>query len=148
MSLRAEPDDPDPGALTWDVDPDRHVTVLRLAGDLDGQAVRARIEAFWDAHPEAIPNHCVVDMRSYTGDLGYDDLATIAVEWQKAARGSDAGRGTAIVTNDRFARYLMRAVALLFPKRRFALFAEIDEAMQWLETISQGSSLNSNDNAR
>lgn len=140
MSLRAEPNNPDVGALTWDVDPKRHVTVLRLAGDLDGQAVRARIEAFWQAHPEDIANHCVVDMRNYTGDLGYDDLTTIAQQWRKFARGRDAGRGTAIVTNDRFARLLMRAVALLFPTRRFALFADMDEATRWLGTISQDSS--------
>jgi hypothetical protein len=144
VSLRAEPDDSDAGALTWDVDPDRHVTVLRLAGDLDGQAVRARIEAFWQAHPEAIANHCVVDMRSYTGDLGYDDLATIALDWRKVAQGRDAGRGTAIVTNDRFAAFLMRAVALLFPTRRFALFAELDDAMQWLQGIPPGPSSNGN----
>jgi len=142
--LRAEPNNPHVGALTWDVDPERHVTVLRLTGDLDGQSVRARIEAFWQAHPEAIANHCVVDMRNYTGDLGYDDLTTIAQQWRKLARGRDAGRGTAIVTNDRFARLLMRAVALLFPSRRFALFAEMDEATQWLATIPQESTLNHN----
>jgi hypothetical protein len=144
VSLRAEPNNPDLGALTWDVDPERHVTVLRLAGDLDGQAVRTRIEAFWDTHPKAIANHCIVDMRSYTGDLGYDDLTMIARQWRKVAAGRDAGRGTAIVTNDRFARLLMRAVALLFPTRRFALFAEMDEATQWLGTISQESSPNHN----
>jgi hypothetical protein len=125
------------GALTWEVDPDRQVTVLRLAGDLDGRMVRARIEAFWHAHPETIANHCVVDVRSYTGDLGYDDLTTIGREWRKIARGRDAGRGTAIVTNDRFAHFLLRAVALLFPTRRFALFTGVDEAMQWLETTSE-----------
>ncbi len=144
MSLPAQPDDPDAGALTWDVDPHRHVTVLRLAGDLDGQVVRARIEAVWQANPEAIANHCVVDMRNYTGDLGYDDLATIALDWRKVARGRDAGRGTAIVTNDRFAGFLVRAVALLFPTRRFALFADMDEATQWLATLSQESSSNHN----
>ena len=127
------------GALTWHVDPDRHLTVLRLAGDLDGPAVRTRIEALWHAHPETIDNHCVVDVRSYTGDLGYDDLTTIAGQWQQFARGRDAGRGTAIVTNDRFARFLIRAVALLFPTRRFALFADVDAATQWLETPAKGS---------
>jgi len=136
VSLRSEPDDPGVAALTWDVDPDRHLTVLRLGGDLDGRAVRARIKALWHAHPETIANHCVVDVRKYTGDLGYDDLTAIALEWRKLAREQDAGRGTAIVTNDRFARFLMRAIATLFPTRRFALFAQMDEAMHWLETIS------------
>lgn len=113
------------------------MTVLRLAGDLDGRAVRTRIEELWHAHPETIANHCVVDTRDYTGDLSYEDLTTIALNWQKVARGRDGGRRTAIVTNDRFARFFMRAVALLFPTRRFALFAEIDEAMRWLETASE-----------
>ena len=81
----------------------------------------------------------------FTGDLGYDDLATLAMDWRKVASGRDAGRGTAIVTNDRFAGFLMRAVALLFPTRRFALFAEMNEAMQWLESISPG--VVSDDNA-
>jgi len=133
-------------ALTWDVDPNRHLTVLRLAGDLDGTAVRTRIEALCHAHPETIDNHCLVDVRSYTGDLGYDDLTTIAGQWQKLARGRDAGRGIAIVTNDRFARFLIRAVALLFPTRRFALFADVDEAVQWLETPAKGSAPKHNGN--
>jgi len=122
------------GALTWDVDPERHVTVLRLDGDLEGWAVRARIEAFWHAHPESIANHCIVDMRDYTGDLHYDDLSIIATRWRELARGRDAGCGTAIVTHDRFARVLLRAVALLFHNRRFALFAEMEEAMRWVAT--------------
>ncbi len=113
------------------------MTVLRLTGDLNGRAVRARIEELWRAHPETIANHCVVDTRDYTGDLSYEDLTTIALNWQTVARGRDEGRGTAIVTNDRFAQFLMRAVALLFPTRRFALFAEVDDAMQWLETTSE-----------
>ncbi len=123
------------GALTWEVDPERRITVLRLVGDLDGGAVCAGIEAFWSAHPESIPNHCVVDMRNYTGNLAYDDLATIGTRWRVLAQGRDAGCGTAIVTHDRFATFLMRVVMLLFPTRRFALFADVDEAMNWLETI-------------
>jgi hypothetical protein len=124
------------GELTWEVDPERHVTVLRIVGDLDGRRVRARIEAFWCAHPDSISNHCLVDMADYTGDLGYDDLTAIAMQWRELAKGRDVGCGTAIVTRDRFARFLMAAVALLFPTRRFALFAEVDEALLWLETMS------------
>ena len=30
----------------------------------------------------------------------------------------------------------MGAVALLFPARRFALFATVGEAMDWLDTLS------------
>jgi hypothetical protein len=123
-------------ALTWEVDAERHITVLRLVGDLDGRAVRARIEAFWHAHPDAISNHCLIDMADYTGDLGYDDLTAIAVQWRQRAKGRDAGCGTAIVTRDRFARFMMSAVALLFPTRRFALFADFGAALDWLDTMS------------
>ena len=124
------------GALTWEVDPERHITVLRLVGDLEGWAVRARIEAFWTAHSESIANHCIVDMREYTGDLHYDDLAAIAMQWRKIAQDRDAGCGTAIVTHDRFAKFLMGVVALLFHNRRFALFTRLEDAMNWLETAS------------
>jgi hypothetical protein len=124
------------GALTWEVDPKRQLTILRLVGDLEGWALRARIEAFWRAHPESIANHCLVDMRDYTGDLHYDDLFAIARQWRELAQQRDAGCGTAIVTHDRFAKFLMKVVTLLFPTRRFALFAELGDAMHWLGTIS------------
>ena len=137
MPSRAERSNPGvDAALTWEVDPEHQVTILRLVGDVDGRAVRARIEEFWRDHPESIANHCVVDTSGYVGDLGYDDLTAIAMQWRKHAQGRDAGRGTAIVTHDRFARLLMSAVALLFPMRRFELFAEMGEARDWIETIS------------
>jgi hypothetical protein len=123
------------GALTWEFDPERHLTILRLVGDLEGWALRARIEAFWRAYPETFANHCIVDMRDYTGDLHYDDLSAIAMQWRDFAQGRDAGCGTAIVTHDRFASFLMRVVALLFHTRRFALFSELGDALNWIGTI-------------
>jgi hypothetical protein len=124
------------GALTWEVYPERRLTILRLVGDLEGWALRARLEVFWRAYPESIANHCLVDMRAYTGDLHYDDLSAIAVQWRAIAQQRDAGCGTAIVTHDRFAAFLMRAVALLFHTRRFALFTEPCDAIRWLGTMS------------
>jgi hypothetical protein len=123
------------GALLWEVDPQRRLTILRLDGDLPGEEVRERIEGFWGAHPESISNHCVVDMRTYVGNLSYDDLSAISRRWHKLSQGRDAGCGTAIVTNDRFAKLLMNVVSLLFHSRRFALFADVDEALRWIETI-------------
>jgi hypothetical protein len=123
------------GALRWEVDSERRLTILHLTGDLPGAIVRERIEEFWHTYPESFSNHCIVDTCDYIGDLGYDDLAGIAKNWRKFARGRDAGLGTAIVTNDRFARLLMTVVSRLFHGRKFALFADVGEAKSWIETI-------------
>jgi hypothetical protein len=123
------------GALRWEINSEHRLTILHLAGDLPGAIVRERIEEFWHTNPESLSNHCIVDMRDYIGDFGYDDLAVIAKNWRKFARGRDAGLGTAIVTNDRFARLLMTVVSRLFHARKFALFADAEEARRWIATI-------------
>lgn len=119
--------------MTWEVDPGRQLTILRLVGDLDGKALLERIEAYWRAEPDSIANRCVVDMRAYVGDLTYYDLTAIAGRWREVARERDSGRAIAIVTRDRFAALMLKVVVLLFATRRFALFTDMDEALRWIE---------------
>lgn len=114
------------------IDRERHLTVIRCAGDVDGRTVSARILAFWRANPETIENDCLVDVRDYVGNLGYYDIQAIATAWREFAGERDAGHATAIVSHDRFAGLLIKVVALLFKTRRFALFHDVDDALRWL----------------
>jgi hypothetical protein len=120
-------------AVTWEVDRDRRLTILRLVGDVNGKMLLDRIETFWRAEPECIGNQCIVDMRAFVGDLTYYDLVAIAKRWREVARERDAGRGIAIVTRDRFAGLMLKVVALLFTTRRFALFNDMDDALRWID---------------
>jgi hypothetical protein len=114
------------------IDRERQLTVIRCVGDVDGPTVRARILAFWPANPETIDNNCLVDVRDYVGNLGYNDIRAIAMAWHEFAKGRDAGRRIAIVSRDRFAGLLVKVVARLFNTRQFALFHDVDDALRWL----------------
>jgi hypothetical protein len=114
------------------IDRERHLTVIRCVGDVDGRTVSTRIRVFWLANPETIDNDCLVDVRDYTGNLGYYDIQAIATAWRDFAGARDAGRSTAIVSRDRFAGLLVKVIARLFNTRRFALFSEVDDARRWL----------------
>lgn len=115
-----------------DIDPARNLAIFRCIGDVPGPVLRDRIIALWTEQPRILTMDSLIDVREYVGNLSYVDIKAIALAWQSFARGGDRGRRTAVVSHDRFAGLLLKVVALLFDTRRFALFGEIQDALDWL----------------
>lgn len=120
--------------IEFDVDHARRTTIVRYIGHVDGPMLLEQLPPQWNAHPEIAGYHSVSDMTRYDGDIDYYDIRDIASAWQAFCGSRDAGTCTAVVSLDPLATLFVRAIALVFPKRNFAVFRTVDAALRWIAT--------------
>ena len=126
-------------AVECRIDQTAGMTVIRCLGDLDGAVVLRHLRAFWEQHPEIVDTNCVVDVRHYVGNMSFAHIKAIAMAWYGFSGRRDVRRRTAIVSADRFAALLMKAVGVLFDTRDLKLFRDIDEADRWCREGAHGA---------
>jgi len=127
---------PEPPAerLAWSVDPDLRLLTILCRGGVSDHDLLSRIPRIWEACPEVIGYNTLVDARGLTSEGGWTwpALRGIARQWREFAQGRDAGRRTAIVTNDTWIAMLAGAFVIDYRGRGFRCFGDPAPARAWL----------------
>lgn len=77
----------------------------------------------------------LLDLRGLVGPLDILSNASLGQRWADLARGRDVGRRTAIVSTDVGIIGQLDTFQAIYPYRKIAIFAEYDDAKQWLTSV-------------
>ena len=107
--------------------------MFRFVGEVDGRVLHETMSRIWQEVPDITSHDSICDMRAFTGNISFDDIKAISEAWRLFCGGSDRNRRTAVVSHDRFAPLLVRAIEFCFATRELAVLTELQDAEAWLE---------------
>jgi len=112
-------------------EPERIVTV-RYVGALNGDQIVPEMLAAYRGLERAWEYDCIHDLRRHEGRVEIRDNEALGRGWQEVCGGRDAGRRTAIVSNDPLIDARLPLTQRMFPFRVVALFGTVEAARVWI----------------
>ncbi len=118
--------------IGFSVDETNRLLIARYIGDISGADINlqlmhhaSRLHAPWQY------DH-IIDTRRHDGTVLARDTEQLAKRWAFMAQGRDAGRMTAMVTQDALIRARQSQRSVIFPGRIMQVFDNFDEALEWI----------------
>lgn len=120
--------------ITMSVDKAARIIFVRYIGELDGPDVTdsiitqsAEIEHMWEYDG-------VFDMRRFDGVVPSSELENFGQRWAALTQGRDAGRRTAVITDDAFIHARFSSTQEIFSGRILKAFHNFDEGLDWINS--------------
>ncbi len=118
--------------LSLDVDQENRILFYRLYGTLEGFRVSALMQTVLDPIKDPWNFDAITDLRRFEGSLSVADVEAMAEDWYARVGNKDAGRRTAIVTDNPATLARLPLTRGLFPGRILTVVASLDEALDWI----------------
>ncbi len=117
------------------VDESQHLLTVRYVGDICGDEILPKMLAACHALDKAWRFDVIHDLRRHTGRMDIRDNEAFAQGWRAICGGRDAGRCTAIVSNDPLVDARLPLTQAMFPGRTVAVFGTNESARAWIDTV-------------
>ncbi|MDC7675082.1 hypothetical protein [Asticcacaulis machinosus] len=121
--------------LIFDVDETHRLMTVKYYGDLDSKTIATSLAEHFKTLDQPWRYDALFDMRRFEGVVVLEDLAQMARAWNQGTKGKDAGRLTAIVSNDPLIFTRQKAYEAGQPLRIVKIFDDINQASNWLTTM-------------
>ena len=118
--------------VTCSANPHSRLLIMRCIGNLDGPAVAERMQAHLEAIPDAWDYDHIVDFSRFNGLFLGDDTEDMTAWWRGLASDRDAGRLTAVISDDPLMQVRQSICQDLLPLREVAIFSRFSEGCDWI----------------
>jgi hypothetical protein len=123
--------------ISVSVDHERRLAAYKISGPIASRELFESILAALQDNPELADYDAFCDITGYTGDVGTDDLASIALLANDLRADTNAQARTALVTHDRGFATWAQVMSHQFERRRFGVFSSRTAAEAWLQAPGQ-----------
>lgn len=118
---------------TVSIDSERRLTSYRFWGPVTGPEFVETMVAILRSHPEVADYDAICDLTDYTGDVGVDEMASVAMLMNDLRTGVSGMARSALITLDQGFADWAQLLGHQFERRRFGVFGSRSAAEAWLE---------------
>lgn len=123
--------------MSVSIDGERRITSYRYWGPISGPEFVESMTALLRSHPEVADYDAICDLADYTGEVGVDDMASVAMLMNDCRTGASGLARTALITLDPGFAAWAQLLGHQFERRRFGVFGSRAAAEAWLEACPQ-----------